>query len=124
MRRLGLAVALVLGAAGVAMAQENATGSAQINNNGNNPNNSVVQPGIAKPPAGLSTPTPPAKQPVGVPANMANNPTTPQSALQPTATVGSPVPVAGAGGTTSATTGTNHQQFTITRWFRHLFSAF
>lgn len=124
MQRLGLAVALALSATSIAAAQENTTGNAQINNNGNNPNSSVVQPGIAKPPAGAMAPTPPATQQVGVPANMANNPTTPQIALRPSATVGSPVPVAGAGGTTNATTGTNQQQFVVTHWFQQLLKAF
>lgn len=121
MRRLGLAVALAFSATSMAMAQNNATSSAQINNN---PNSSVVTPGLARPPG--TEPSPPANmgQPVGVPANMANNPTTPQIAVRPGATVGSPVPVAGAGGTTSATTGTDQQTFTITRWFRHLFDKF
>ena len=124
MRRLSLAMVLALGAANVALAQSSTTGNAQIDNNGNNPNSSVVTPGLARPPANAPTTPPSATQPVGVPPNMANNPTTPQVALRPGATVGSPVPVAGAGGTTSATTGTNQQKFTITRWFRHLLNAF
>lgn len=123
MRRLGLAVALTLGAANIAVAQVNPTGSAQVNDT-SGPNSSVVQPGLAKPPAGVAVPTPPAGQQVGVPPNMANNPTAPQIAKQSSATVGSPVPIAGAGGTTSAVAGTDQQEFTITRLFRKLLSAF
>lgn len=122
MRRLGLALVLALSSAGVAAAQSNmTTGNAQINDN---PNSSVVQPGIAKPPAGMSPPAPTGKQQVGVPPNMANNPTSSQLALHPSATVGSPVPIAGPGGTTSTATGNNHQEFAITRLFRRLFAMF
>lgn len=123
MRRLGLAVALALGAAHVASAQVSTTSSAQINDN-SGPNSSVVQPGLAKPPAGALTPVPPATQPVGVPPNMANNPTAPQLAKQPSASIGSPVPIAGAGGTTSTVAGTNHQEFVITRVMRKFLNAF
>ena len=122
MRRLGLAVILVLGANGAALAQTSSPGAAQITAPTNDPNNSVVQPGIAKPPAGVTTPPPPAQPQVGVPPNMANNPTLPQSALQPAATIGAKVPIAGPGGTTSMITGNNEQEFAITRWFKKLFN--
>lgn len=121
MQRLGLAVVLALSAASAAMAQVSTSGNAQVNNNGG-PNSSVVQPGLAKPPAG-SVPAPAPKQQVGVPPNMANNPTSAQIAVQPSAPVGSPVPIAGAGGTTKAPTGTNQREFSITRYLRNLFNS-
>lgn len=121
MRRLSLAVVLALSAASGALAQVSTGGNAQVNNTGG-PNSSVVQPGLAKPPAG-STPAPVPKQQVGVPPNMANNPTSAQIAVQPSATVGSPVTVAGAGGTTKAPTGTNQQEFSITRYLRNFFNG-
>ena len=123
MRRLSLAVVLALSAASTALAQVSAGGNAQVNNNGG-PNSSVVQPGLAKPPAGsVPTPAPVPKQQVGVPPNMANNPTSAQIAVQPSATVGSPVTVAGAGGTTKAPAGINQQEFSITRYLRNLFNS-
>lgn len=123
MRWLAMAVVLALGAGGVALAQTNTTGNAQVSKDGG-PNSSVVQPGLAEPPAGAVPVTPPAKQQKGVPVNMANNPTLPQAALQPSPTVGSPVPVAGAGGTTKAVTGTNHQAFSLTRLLKKYFGTF
>lgn len=117
MRRLSLAVVLALSAASAALAQVSTGGNAQVN-----PNSSVVQPGLAKPPAG-SVPTPAPQQQVGVPPNMANNPTTAQIAARPSAAVGSPVPIAGAGGTTSAPSGTDQQEFIITRLLRNFFNS-
>lgn len=121
MRRLSLAVVLALSAASAALAQVSTGGNAQVNDN-NGPNSSVEQPGLAKPPAG-SAPAPVPKQQVGVPPNMANNPTSPQIAVQSSATVGSPVPIAGAGGTTSVPAGNNQQEFVITRLIRNFLNS-
>lgn len=123
MRWLAVAMGLALSAGGMAFAQTSTTGNAQISGD-NGPNSSVVQPGLAKPPAGMAPITPPTQQPKGVPANMANNPTLPQAALQPSATVGSPVPIAGAGGTTKTVTGTNHQSFSLIQMLRKYFGTF
>lgn len=122
MRWLAVAVGLALSAGGVAFAQTSVTGSAQISGD-NGPNSSVVQPGLAKPPASVAPVTPPAEPQKGVPANMANNPTLPQAALQPSPTVGSPVPVAGAGGTTKTVTGTNHQSFSLIHMLKKYFGT-
>lgn len=118
MRCIALVLMLSVSSVGVAVAQETATGNAQLSSSVNDPNSSVVQPGIAKPPAGTSPTAPAGKQQAGVPPNMANNPTLPQIAVHPSATVGSPVPIAGPGGTTSTIAGNNHQSFGITRLFR------
>lgn len=124
MRRLGLAVVLALGGASAALAQVSTTGSAQLNDS-NGPNSSVVQPGIAKPPAGAPTQMPSGMSPnMAMPPNMANNPTSPQIALQPSTKVGSPVPIAGAGGTSSAPVGKNQHEFFITHLFRQFFNQF
>lgn len=123
MRYLGLALILTVSSVGIAAAQTTTTGSAQLSNSANNPNSSVVQPGIAKPPAGIPSTTSSGKQQMGVPPNMANNPTLPQVAMHPSATVGSPVPIAGPGGTTNSVAGNNHQSFTITRLFRRIFNT-
>lgn len=95
---LGVVLACMFG--GAAFAQ-NAAGSVQITGN---PNGSVVQPGIAKPPLGTVTQKSGKKRPGTSPA-LPNDPTLPQIALHPTATIGSPVPIAGAGGTTKSATG-------------------
>lgn len=100
MIRLPLALFLACSISCAAFAQT-ATGSAQITAN---PNSSVVQPGVAKPPAGTAEPKPNKKRP-GTNATLPNNPTLPQIALHPTGTIGSPVPIAGAGGTTKSATG-------------------
>lgn len=103
MIRVSLGVILAMGVGGAALAQSSASGAISITND---PNSSVVQPGIAKPPTGA--PAQPAhvkRQATGSTAVWANQPTLPQIALHPTATIGSPVPIAGAGGTTKAVTG-------------------
>jgi hypothetical protein len=103
MIRVSLGVILAMGLGGAALAQSTATGSATLTND---PNESVVQPGIAKPP--VSAPAKPAhikRQATGSSAIWANQPTLPQVALHPTATIGSPVPIAGPGGTTKSVTG-------------------
>lgn len=98
MRRLGMVLALIVGATGAALAQpaqQNGQGTTQANN----PNSSVVQPGLAKPPAGMSPSGPSQSQP-GVPPALPNNPTVSGFAKQTGPTVGSPVPIHGAGGNT------------------------
>lgn len=100
MIRVPLAMLLACSFSGAAFAQT-ATGSAQITAN---PNSSVVQPGVVKPPTGTAVPKP-TKQRPGTSPTLPNDPTLPQIALHPTGTVGSPVPIAGAGGTTKSATG-------------------
>jgi hypothetical protein len=100
MIRVPMGVVLAFAFGGAALAQT-AAGSAQITAN---PNGSVVQPGIAKPPAGKAAPKS-AKQRPGTSPALPNVPTLPQIALHPTATIGSPVPIAGPGGTTKSATG-------------------
>ncbi len=95
---LSVVLACVFGSAALA---QTAAGSAQITAN---PNSSVVQPGIAKPPAGTAA-AKPSKQAPGASPTLPNDPTLPQIALHPTATIGSPVPIAGPGGTTKSATG-------------------
>ncbi|GAN78923.1 hypothetical protein [Acidocella aminolytica] len=101
MRRLGLALAVVLAPGGMAWAQASVSGSTQITGN---PNGSVVQPGIAKPPSGHEEKTP-SKKPAGRSATLPNDPTLPQIAVQPSPTIGSGVPISGAGGTTKSVKG-------------------
>ncbi len=101
MIRVSLGVILAVGLGGTALAQSTATGSAEITAN---PNSSVVQPGIARPPAGHELQTP-RKQRPGTSPVLPNDPTLPQIALHPTATIGSPVPIAGPGGTTRSPVG-------------------
>jgi hypothetical protein len=101
MIRIVLGMILAAGVGGAALAQSTASGSAAVQAN---PNSSVVQPGIAKPPAGHPAPAPQKQRPGTSPA-LPNNPTLPQLALHPTATIGSPVPIAGPGGTTKSPTG-------------------
>jgi hypothetical protein len=61
--------------------------------------------GISKPPPGTS-PAGPKRLDQSNSSILGNNtPTTPQIALHPTATIGSPVPIAGPGGTTRNATG-------------------
>ncbi|HTQ70093.1 MAG TPA: hypothetical protein VMH92_01185 [Acidocella sp.] len=101
MIRVSLGVILAMGLGGAALAQSTASGSAEVTDN---PNSSVVQPGIARPPSGHRTQKP-AKQRPGISPILPNDPTLPQVALHPTATIGSPVPIAGPGGTTQSPTG-------------------
>ena len=100
MIRVLVGVGLACAVGGAAFAQT-ASGSAQVTAN---PNSSVVQPGVAKPPAGTAAPKSKKHRAETKPV-LPNDPTLPQIALHPTATIGSPVPVAGAGGTTKAATG-------------------
>lgn len=100
MIRVGVGVVLAMSLGGVALAQ--GTGAANVTDN---PNNSVVQPGVAKPPANAPQPANVKPQPNGSSAVWANQPTLPQVALHPQATVGSTTPVAGPGGTTKARVG-------------------
>ncbi len=102
MIRVSLGVILAAGLGGVALAQSAPPGSTGA---ADNPNASVVQPGIAVPPGSVSKPAHVKRQPTGSSAIWANQPTLPQVALHPTATIGSPVPIAGPGGTTKAVTG-------------------
>ncbi len=102
MIRVCLGVVLAVGLGSAALAQSSATGSTELTND---PNSSVVQPGIAKPPSDAPKPAHVKRQPTGSSAVWANQPTLPQIALHPTATIGSPVPIAGPGGTTKAVTG-------------------
>lgn len=101
MVRIFLGMILAAGLGGAALAQGTAVGSAEMKTD---PNSSVVQPGIAKPPAGYTVYTV-EKQLLGISSGLPNNPTLPQIALHPTATIGSPVPIAGAGGTTKSAVG-------------------
>jgi hypothetical protein len=61
--------------------------------------------GIAKPPPGYAPPQPRRLNSTTGGGTLANTPTLPQIALRPTATVGSPVPVAGPGGSSRTPTG-------------------
>jgi hypothetical protein len=100
MIRVPLGVILAFAFGGAALAQTT-SGSVQVPAD---PNGSVVQPGIAKPP-GTAPVKKSTKQRPGTSPTLPNDPTLPQVALHPTATIGSPVPIAGAGGTTKAATG-------------------
>lgn len=106
MRQFGLALVLVVGATSAALAQQAAQGAAQQSAQGSaqvsNPNSSVVQPGLVKPPAGMAQSGPSKMQPGTTPA-LPNNPTVSQLAKQSGPTIGSPVPVQGPGGTTTTT---------------------
>lgn len=101
MIRVSLGVILAMGLGSAALAQSTAPGPAEVTAN---PNSSVVQPGIARPPAGHAAQRS-AKQRPGTSPVLPNDPTLPQVALHPTATIGSPVPIAGPGGTTNSPTG-------------------
>lgn len=106
MRRIGIRFGLAGAVLALALASGQAAMAQTSNAGPDNPNSSVVTPGVAKPPA--SAPKPKGKtkaQPTGSTAVWANQPTLPQVALHPTATIGSPVPIAGQGGTTKAITG-------------------
>jgi hypothetical protein len=69
------------------------------------PNSSTTETGTpGKPPAGAPVPPQSTRHDANS-AIGANVPTLPQVALHPTATIGSPVPLAGPGGTTKNATG-------------------
>jgi hypothetical protein len=93
MYRKILAVTLAIALGGTALAQTASSTTTQ-------------QTGISKPPPGTS---PPSSRRINHSANPSvlgnNTPTIPQIALHPTATIGSPVPIAGPGGTTRSPTG-------------------
>ena len=99
--RSSLGLMMAMGLCSAALAQSATTGTATITQN---PNSSVVQPGLAKPPGSAPGPKA-AHKPAGTQPTLPNNPTLPQIALHPTATIGSPVPIAGPGGTTKEPTG-------------------
>jgi len=63
------------------------------------------QTGISKPPPGTTPPGPKRLNQSNASVLGNNTPTLPQIALHPTATIGSPVPIAGPGGTTRNATG-------------------
>ncbi len=63
------------------------------------------QTGISKPPPGTAPPQTKRLDQSNASVLGNNTPTLPQIALHPTATVGSPVPIAGPGGTTRNATG-------------------
>ncbi len=97
MNRFWMGMILAAGWLGPALAQSDAGGNAGPAD----PNSSVVTPGVAKPPPGAPKPPPKVKrQPNGSSAVWANQPTLPQIALHPQPTIGSPIPIAGPGGTT------------------------
>jgi hypothetical protein len=68
-------------------------------------NSTTTNTGIAKPPPGTSAPLPKRLTHSNASVLGNNTPTLPQIALHPTATIGSPVPIAGPGGTTTSQTG-------------------
>lgn len=90
-------VAAALG--GAAMAQTSATTNSGTTTHG------TSSTGIATPPPGTSAPLPKRLDHSNASVLGNNTPTLPQIALHPTATIGSPVPVAGPGGTSSNPTG-------------------
>jgi len=63
------------------------------------------QTGISKPPPGMVPPAPKRLDHSNSSVLGNNTPTLPQIALHPTATIGSPIPIAGPGGTTRNATG-------------------
>jgi hypothetical protein len=90
MNRVMLAGLLAVALGGSAMAQtDTATSSSSTTNN------KVY---LAKPPPGTAPPT--TKKPRVNSNNLNNTPLTPQIAIQPGPTIGSPVPINGPGGTT------------------------
>ncbi len=64
--------------------------------------------GIAKPPPGTAAPSPKRIDPINGPQLGNNTPTLPQIARHPMATIGSPTPIAGAGGTSKYPVGTSN----------------
>jgi hypothetical protein len=91
-----IAVAIgVTALGGTAMAQP-------VLNNGT----TTTQPtGISKPPPGTAPPSPKRLNRTNASVLGNNTPTLPQIALHPTATIGSSIPIAGPGGTSSNPTG-------------------
>lgn len=96
MNRIILAGLLAVALGGSAMAQTTA-GTASNNTTTNNKVN------LAKPPPGTAPPS--TKKPRTKSNNLNNTPLTPQIAIQPGPTIGSPVPINGPGGTSTNPTG-------------------
>jgi hypothetical protein len=100
MNRMMLAGLLALAMGGSALAQ-----TASGNTSANLSSGVTKQTGIAKPPPGTVPPQPRRIDRLSGSRLGNNTPTLPQIALHPTATIGSPVPIAGPGGTTKFPTG-------------------
>ena len=95
-RACTLAIAMGGMASGGAMAQTVSTGTTT---------NGTTTTGIAKPPPGTTAPLPRRLNHSNASVLGNNTPTLPQIALHPGPTIGSPVPIAGPGGTSSSPTG-------------------
>lgn len=89
-----MACVLAVALGGSALAQTVTSGTTTSNNTG-----------IANPPPGTAAPQPKRLTHSNASVLGNNTPTLPQIALHPTATIGSPVPIAGPGGTTRNETG-------------------
>lgn len=100
MNRIILTSLLALALGGTAAAQT-ATSSANLSSGTTTQNRT----GIAKPPPGTVAPSPRRINRTGGSQLGNNTPTLPQIALRPGATIGSPVPIAGPGGTARNPTG-------------------
>jgi hypothetical protein len=100
MNRVMLASLLSVALGGSTLAQT-ATG----NTSANLSSGVTKQTGIAKPPPGTAPPQPRRINRLAGSQLGNNTPTLPQIALHPTATIGSPVPIAGPGGTAKFPTG-------------------
>jgi hypothetical protein len=98
MNRIILTSLLALALGGAAMAQ---TSSANLSSGTTTQNKT----GIAKPPPGTVPPSPRRINRMSGSQLGNNTPTLPQIALRPSATIGSPVPIAGPGGTSRNPTG-------------------
>lgn len=99
MNRIFLAGLLAVTLGGGAMAQTSTDSSTGGTSSSASTSNSTSgnKVGLAKPPAGTSPPS--TKKPRGSTNLLNNTPLTPQIAIQPGPTVGSPVPISGPGGT-------------------------
>ncbi|WP_297491876.1 hypothetical protein [Acidocella sp.] len=99
MKRLILACVLGITAGGMipggAMAQTASTAASAT----------TKSTGLAKPPPGTTAPQPRRLDHSNASVQGNNTPTLPQIALHPQATIGSPVPIAGPGGTSRSPTG-------------------
>jgi hypothetical protein len=107
MNRILLAGVLAVALGGGAMAQtstDSSTSTSGTSSSASTSNStSGNKVGLAKPPAGTSPPS--TKKPRGSTNLLNNTPLTPQIAIQPGPTVGSPVPISGPGGTSPNPTG-------------------
>ncbi len=110
MKRVFLASLLAAALGGGAMAQTAPTASvsAGAGSSANLSSSTTKKTGIAKPPPGTAAPSPKRIDPINGPQLGNNTPTLPQIARHPTATIGSPVPIAGAGGTSKYPVGTSN----------------